>query len=93
MNKFSYVVGATTEIQQGLIIWQRQIREYLALYYQGNQENAKNTVFFNCIQKVEALNDPDNLDLFRGVIDNQGLLSAACIIEVTQIEMNNESLN
>jgi hypothetical protein len=96
MNKFSYIVGATTEVQQGLISWQIKIREYLELYYQGDKENAKNTVFFNCIQKVEALNealdDPDNLDLFRGVRDDQELLSAACIIQVTQIEINNQNL-
>ncbi len=54
MNNFSYIIGATIEIQQGLIIWIRKIEEYLNLYYQGDKENAKNTTFFNCMAKVEA---------------------------------------
>ncbi|BAZ13188.1 hypothetical protein NIES4071_50270 [Calothrix sp. NIES-4071] len=33
MNEFSFVVGATIEVQQGFIIWDRKIREYLNTYY------------------------------------------------------------
>ncbi|BAZ15462.1 hypothetical protein NIES4071_73340 [Calothrix sp. NIES-4071] len=92
MNTFSYVVGATTELQQYLILWAIKINEYLNLYYQGDIENAKGTIFFICIAKVntlqEALNDPDNYDKFRAVKDNQGLIQAICLCEIAQLEVD-----
>ena len=93
MNTFSYIIGATIELQQGLIIWKTKINEYLNLYYQGDKENAKSTIFFMCISKVnsleEALDDPDNYERFRAVKDNQGLIQAVCLSEIAQIEVDN----
>lgn len=93
MNNFSYIVGATIDLQQGLIMWIRKIGEYLNLYYQGDKENAKNTTFFNCMAKVEALNELliSRRDDFRGVKDTQGILQSACIIEVAQIYIDDQS--
>jgi hypothetical protein len=92
MNTFSYIVGATTEVQQGLNIWIRKIEEYLTLYYQGDRENAKNTIFFNCISKVQVLDEDliSRRDDFRSVKDAQGTLQSACIVEVTRIDINDE---
>ncbi len=95
MNTFSYIIGATIELQQGLIIWKTKINEYLNLYYQGDKENAKDTIFFICISKVnsleEALDDPDNYERFRAVKDNQGLIQAVCLCEIAQIEVDNQT--
>ncbi|MEC4886972.1 MAG: hypothetical protein SAL70_37525 [Scytonema sp. PMC 1070.18] len=93
MNTFSYIIGATVELQQGLIIWIRKIEEYLNLYYQGDKENAKNTTFFNCMAKVEVLDELliSRHDDFRGVKDAQGILQSACIIEVAQIDIDDQS--
>lgn len=92
MNTFSYIVGATTEVQQGLNIWIRKIEEYLNLYYQGDRENAKNTKFFNCISKVEVLDEEliSRRDDFRAVKDAQEILQSACIIEVTRIDIDDQ---
>ncbi|MBD2778959.1 hypothetical protein [Iningainema tapete] len=95
MNEFRYIVGATKELQQGLIMWQRKIKDYVNIYYQGNEENARNTTFYNCISKVREL-DNDLLERgedFRGVIDDQGLLAAACIIQETEVEIDGQSLS
>jgi len=93
MNKFSYISGATIELQQGLIMWIRKIEEYLNLYYQRDKENAKNTTFFNCMSKVEALDEVliSRRDDFRGVKDAQGILQSACIIEIAQIDIDDQS--
>ncbi len=52
MNKFIYIIGASRELQQGLIYWQRKATEYLDTYYQGDKENAKQTIFYSCISKI-----------------------------------------
>jgi hypothetical protein len=95
MNTFSLIIGATIELQQGLIIWRTKINEYLELYYQGYKENAKNTIFFMCISKVnsleEALNDPGNYEKFRAVKDERGLIQAVCLCEIAQIEVDNQT--
>jgi len=95
MNTFSYIIGATIEIQQGLITWRTKINEYLNLYYQGDKENAKGTTFFHCISKVnnleEALDDPDNYEKFRAVKDHQELIQAVCLCEIAQIEIDHET--
>lgn len=89
MNEFSFVVGATIEVQQGFLLWDRKIREYLNTYYQGNRENAKNTIFYICISKAEELsrNLIQRQDDFRSVFDNASLLAASCIIETANIEI------
>jgi hypothetical protein len=73
MKTFSYIIGATVELQLGLIMWIRKIEEYLNLYYQGDKEKTKNTTFFNCMAKVEALDEVliSRRDDFRGVKDTQ----------------------
>lgn len=93
MNPFSYIIGSTTEVQQGLNIWIIKIEEYLNLYYKGDKENAKNTTFFNCISKVEVLEEAliSRRDDFRSVKDAEGILQSACIIEVTRIDIDDQS--
>ncbi|NJM21743.1 MAG: hypothetical protein HC836_41345 [Richelia sp. RM2_1_2] len=46
MNEFTYIVGATVEVQQGLAIWASKILEYVDTYYQGDRENASGTDFY-----------------------------------------------
>ena len=93
MNDFRYIIGATRELQQGLIIWRRQIKQYVNIYYQGNEENAKNTDFYRCISKVRELDNNllEREEDFRGVIDDQGLLATACIVRQDEVEIDGES--
>lgn len=89
MNEFSFVVGATIEVQQGFLLWDRKIREYLNTYYQGNRENAKNTIFYICISKTEEISSNliERQDDFRSVFDDASLLAASCIIQTANIEI------
>lgn len=57
MNEFSYIVGATREVREGLIFWARKTKEYVDTYYQGNEENAKGTKFYRGILKTRAIVD------------------------------------
>lgn len=89
MNEFSFVVGATIEVQQGFLLWDRKIREYLNTYYQGNRENAKNTIFYICISKAEEISSNliERQDDFRSVFDDASLLAASCIIQTANVEV------
>lgn len=91
INEFRYVISAEEEIQSGLQFWQTKIREYLNRYYQGNAENAKNTIFYGCISKASELynNLYDRQEDYRSVIDDQGLLACTCIIQETNIYLEN----
>lgn len=95
MNDFKYIIGATREIKQGLIIWIYKIREYVDLYYQGYEENAFGTEFYRCISKTREIDSNllDREDSFRGVIDDQNLLAAVCIIQAKSIFVDGEQLN
>lgn len=95
MNEFRYIVGTTREIRQGFTTWNSKIQEYVDLYYQGNEENARGSEFYKCILKTREITDKlsDRQDDFRGVIDDQNLLSAVCIIQETTIFVDGERLD
>jgi hypothetical protein len=95
MNEFRYIVGATREIRQGFVTWDSKIKEYVDLYYQSNEENARGSEFYKCILKIREITDnlSDRQDAFRGVIDDQNLLSAVCIIQETTIFVDGERLD
>ncbi|MEA5594203.1 GNAT family N-acetyltransferase [Rivularia sp. UHCC 0363] len=87
MNEFRYIVGATREVRQGLVLWARKAREYVNTYYEGREENARGTDFYRGILKTRQIVDSllNKEDSFRGVIDDQGLLASVCIIQETSI--------
>ncbi|MDY6899933.1 MAG: GNAT family N-acetyltransferase [Cyanobacteriota bacterium] len=91
MNEFTYIVGATVEVQRGLAIWIEKIREYLDTYYQSDKENAKNTKFYRCMSKTEIISDDifEKEQFIRGVIDDQNLLASICIVQETGLLLNN----
>ncbi|RUT08459.1 hypothetical protein DSM106972_016270 [Dulcicalothrix desertica PCC 7102] len=95
MNEFRFVVGATREIRDGLSTWISKIDEYLNLYYQGEEINAFGTDFFKCISKTREIESNlfDRDDSFRGVIDDQNLLAAVCLIQETSIIFDGERLD
>ncbi|BDA72348.1 hypothetical protein CAL7716_065140 [Calothrix sp. PCC 7716] len=91
INEFRYVIGVQEEILLGLQLWQAKITEYINLYYQGDIENAKNTIFYGCVSKTRELysyllSRPED---YRSAIDDQGLLACACIIQPTDIYLDN----
>lgn len=96
MNEFRYIIGATStfEIQEGLTIWSSKIREYVNLYYQGDEENALGTDFFRCLSKTREITSRlfSEEEYFRGVIDDQNLLAAVCTIQETFIFIDGERL-
>ncbi len=92
MNEFRYIISATRELQQGLILWRTKIKHYVNIYYQGNEYNANNTDFYRCISKIRELDNNllEREEDFRGVIDNQGLLAAACIVQEEEVEVDEQ---
>lgn len=87
MNEFRYVIGAKREVREGLIFWAKKAREYTNTYYQGDEENAKGTKFYQSILKTKQMIDSllEKEDGFRSVIDDQNLLASVCIIQETSI--------
>lgn len=81
INDFRYVIGVQEEIQLGLQLWQSKIREYVNLYYEGNVENAKNTIFYGCVSKTIELNENllDRKNDYRSVIDDKFAMEHTCI--------------
>lgn len=92
MNEFKYIIGATAELQQGLIFWDDKIREYVDSYYQGNEENYIDTDFYRCIYKTREIASDifEKEELIRGVVDDQGLLAGVCRIQETSILLDEE---
>lgn len=92
MNEFRYIIGATREVRQGLVIWADKIREYVDSYYGGNEENARGTEFYRAILKTRVIIDSllEKEDGFRSVFDDQNLLAAVCIIQDTSIFIDDE---
>lgn len=95
MNEFRYIIGATREVRQGLVIWADKIREYIDLYYEGNEENARGTEFYRGILKTRVIIDNllEKEDGFRSVFDDQNLLASICIIQDTSIFIDDELVN
>lgn len=91
INEFRYVVGVQEEIELGLELWSSKIEEYINVYYQGDVENAKNTNFYGCVSKTREFNSYllSRQDDYRSVIDEQGLLACTCIIQETDIYLDN----
>lgn len=91
INEFRYVIGAQEEIESGLDLWDLKIREYVNFYYEGNVENAKNTIFYGCVSKTNELIDNllDRKNDYRSVIDDLNLLACTCIIQETDIYLHN----
>ncbi len=92
MNEFSYIVGATREVRQGLIFWARKAKEYTYTFYDGDEENAKGTKFYQSILKTREIADSllEKEDSLRSVMDNQNLLASICIIRETSILIEEE---
>lgn len=92
MNEFRYIIGATREVRQGLVIWADKIREYIDSYYGGNEENARGTEFYRAILKTRVIIDSllEKEDGFRSVFDDQNLLASICIIQDTSIFIDDE---
>ena len=90
------MVGVSTSFELGLRLWEDKCQEYLDSYFKGDRENTRNTNFWNCISKVETLNDAlesrENFNNFRGVEDSQGLLQAAAIIQIQPIDIEGQRL-
>jgi predicted acetyltransferase len=95
MNEFRYIIGATREVRQGLVIWSDKIREYVDSYYGGNEENARGTEFYRGILKTRVIIDNllEKEDGFRSVFDDQNLLASVCIIQDTSIFIDEELVN
>lgn len=92
MNEFTYIVGIDEAVQAGLSLWDVKIQEYIELYYDSNRENARDTDFYRCISKTTEITNNllEKEDSFRGVIDDQGLLAAICLIQETSILVDEE---
>lgn len=92
MNEFTYIVGIDEAVQAGLSLWDVKIQEYIELYYDGNRENARDTDFYRCISKTTEITNNllEKEDSFRGVVDDQGLLAAICLIQETSILVDEE---
>lgn len=95
MNEFRYIIGATREVRQGLVIWADKIREYVDSYYGGNEENARGTEFYRGILKTRVIIDNllEKEDGFRSVFDDQNLLASVCIIQDTSTLIDEELVN
>ena len=55
MNEFSYVTGVTREVREGLILWAEKAKEYTDTYYQGDEENARGTRFYQGVLKYRQI--------------------------------------
>ena len=95
MNEFRYIIGATREVRQGLVIWADKIREYVDSYYGGNEENARGTEFYRGIFKTRVIIDNllEKEDGFRSVFDDQNLLASVCIIQDTSIFIDDDQVD
>jgi len=92
MNEFSYVIGATRQVRDGLIFWAEKAKEYVDTYYQGDEQNAKETRFYRGIIKTRIIIDSlfEKEEGLRSVFDDQNLLASVCIIEQTSIFLEEE---
>ncbi len=92
MNEFSYVIGVTRQVREGLIFWDEKVKEYVDTYYQGDEQNARETRFYRGITKARIIIDSlfEKEESFRSVFDNQNLLASVGIIEETSIFLEDE---
>lgn len=87
MNEFSYVIGATGQVREGLIFWAEKAREYVETYYQGDEQNALRTRFYRGIIKTRVIVDSlfEKEEGVRSVFDDQNLLASVAITQETSI--------
>jgi hypothetical protein len=92
MNQFNYVIGATSQVREGLIFWTEKAKEYVDTYYQGDEQNALGTRFYRGIIKTRIIRDSlfEKEEGLRSVFDNQNLLASVCIIQQTSIFLEGE---
>ena len=94
MNEFSFVTGVTREVREGLILWAEKAKEYTDTYYQGDEENARGTRFYQGVLKyrqiLNSLFDFDKEENLRSVFDDQNLLACVAIIQETSIFLEEE---
>ncbi|KAF3888214.1 MULTISPECIES: GNAT family N-acetyltransferase [Nostocales] len=91
MNIFNYIIGTSTDFRIQLIRWNNKCREYINTFYSGDIHRIFGTRFGDCVAKVEALAfSGANSSSYRGVTDNSGILQAAAIISIEQIEIEAE---
>jgi hypothetical protein len=92
MNEFSFVTGVTREVREGLILWDEKAREYVDTYYQGVEENARGTRFYQGVLKYRQIVDSlfEKEENLRSVFDDQGLLACIAIIQETSIFLEEE---
>ncbi len=92
MNQFTYVIGTTRQVREGLIFWAEKAKEYVDTYYQGDEQNARGTRFHRGIIKTRIILDSlsEKEEGLRSVFDNQNLLASTCIIEETSIFLEDE---
>ncbi|MBW4507842.1 MAG: hypothetical protein KME64_15200 [Scytonematopsis contorta HA4267-MV1] len=83
MSIFTYIVHADTRIIRQLAEWERKIKEYVNLFYEGKRQRTQGTEFGDCITKTVYLTQRiyEEPLLFRGVSDNNGILQAGATIE------------
>lgn len=92
MNQFSYVIGVTRQVREGLVFWAEKTREYVNTYYQGDEENARGTDFYRGILKTRQIveNLFEKEEGVRSVFDDQNLLACVCIIQETSVLIEQE---
>jgi hypothetical protein len=92
MNEFSYVIGATRQVREGLIFWAEKAKEYVDTYYQGDEQNARETRFYRGIIKTRVIIDSlfEKEEGLRSVFDDQNLLACVCVIQETSVLIEQE---
>ncbi|NJO59370.1 MAG: hypothetical protein HC836_13975 [Richelia sp. RM2_1_2] len=93
MNEFSFVTGVTREVREGLILWDEKAREYVNTYYQGVEENARDTRFYRGVIKSRTITNslPEiEEEKIRSVFDNQNVLASIAVIQDTSIFVEEE---
>lgn len=84
VNQFLAVKGASVSVRNQLLIWNAKIRDYLRQYFNSDFQQVRGTLFGDAIAKIAYLTETAiaQPDSFRGVMDLQGRLQAAAIVEV-----------
>ncbi|MGB6301969.1 MAG: hypothetical protein WBF90_38165 [Rivularia sp. (in: cyanobacteria)] len=93
MNEFSYIVGVTREVREGLALWDEKAREYVETYYQGREESARGTRFYRGVIKTRRITNtlPEiEEEKIRSVFDDQNLLASIALIQDTSIFVEEE---
>lgn len=93
MNEFSYIIGVTREVREGLALWDEKAREYVETYYQGREESARGTRFYRGVIKTRRITNSlleIEEEKIRSVFDDQNLLACITLIQDTSIFVEEE---